>query len=153
LPRLFKQYSIAASQREQMIGIVGVQMALSRMPEALGLFGQLTTSPAELSTREWRIRNAVYQSDWAMAKAWILDLPAVEKSSDRWQYWLARSLEAAGEQLSAQQAKSIYTELAAKRGYYPYLAADRLGIAYSLKPVSLTVNPEMRRRLEGQSAA
>jgi len=90
-----------------------------------------------------RFKEALKQQNWRALKAFYADLPKKDKESYRWKYWYARALEQLGE---AGYAKVIFTELAALRDYYGYLAADRVALPYQLQN-----HPTQYTRQEGQA--
>lgn len=90
-----------------------------------------------------RFKEALKQQNWRALKAFYADLPQKDKDSYRWKYWYARALEQLGE---AGKAQVIFTELAALRDYYGYLAADRVSLPYQLQN-----NPIQYTRAEGQA--
>jgi soluble lytic murein transglycosylase len=57
---------------------------------------------------------------------------------ERWQYWLARALHELGQRA---EAREIYVELARGRGYYAFLAADRVGTPYRIEGMA---TPELQ---------
>ena len=69
---------------------------------------------------------AVRAQNWSEAKRWISRLPADLAGKAQWQYWGARALES----LNAEQQEidQGYREVAARRHYYGFLAARRLGL-------------------------
>ncbi|MCQ8103022.1 transglycosylase SLT domain-containing protein [Methylomonas sp. SURF-2] len=89
------------------------------------------------SAREWRVRAALNQQQWHEARAAIADLPETARQDDKWQYWLARALDATGQ---AQEAAAIFQTLATHRGFYGFLAAERLGrdIQLNHQPVGVS---------------
>lgn len=76
-----------------------------------------------------RLRTALADLDWDRIVAWTQSEPADEKIRLRWYYWRARALEQTG---NVAAAREIYTWLAKERDYYGFLAADQLGIEYSM---------------------
>jgi len=87
--------------------------------------------------REWKIRAALLEQNWQHVADALTGLTAEERQEPVWQYWLARSLEATGDRMSAQM---IYQKLAGDRSFYGFLAADLVNKPYNLtdKPVLLT---------------
>ena len=62
---------------------------------------------------------------WAKCIAALDALPPDERGDLRWRYWKARALSNVG-----RSDEAGWTELAAKRDYYGFLAADRIDAAY-----------------------
>ncbi|WP_293774696.1 murein transglycosylase [uncultured Pantoea sp.] len=98
---------------------------------------------------ERRIRLALTQHDRRGLNTWIARLPLEAKEKDEWQYWQADLLFEKGRK---EEAEEILRKLMQARGFYPMVAAQRLGVDYPLqvdeapKPDSATVQgPELAR--------
>ncbi|MCF6322913.1 MAG: transglycosylase SLT domain-containing protein [Gammaproteobacteria bacterium] len=124
---------------------IGMAMALRNKPEALSWLAVLEEKPADQSLREWRVRTALNQQNWDAALAWLYQLNDNEQQMTRWQYWRARALEALGQQV---EAEAIYNTLAMSRGYYSFLAADKLARPYRLEHAALLQNDELATNIE-----
>lgn len=79
---------------------------------------------------EVRLRWALSEQDWAALQATLPLLSEPAREKNEWRYWRARALAAGGD---AATAKAIFASLASERDYYGFLAADRLGQAYSFR--------------------
>ena len=101
--------------------------AAHRNPRLLGLF-------ALASFAEGR---------WEDCLAALDALPPAERGELRWRYWRARTLEALG-----RDADRVWSEVAAERDYYGFLAADRLGLPYRFRERPASVSPERIEALE-----
>ena len=98
---------------------------------------------------ERRVRLALSQNDRRGLNTWIARLPLEAKEKDEWQYWQADLLYSQGRK---EEADEILHKLMQARGFYPMVAAQRLGVKYPLqideapKPDSATVQgPELAR--------
>ncbi|MEQ4585275.1 MAG: murein transglycosylase, partial [Pantoea agglomerans] len=98
---------------------------------------------------ERRVRLALSQHDRRGLNTWIARLPLEAKEKDEWQYWQADLL---FEKDRKEEAEEILRKLMQARGFYPMVAAQRLGVDYPLqvdeapKPDSATVQgPELAR--------
>jgi peptidoglycan lytic transglycosylase (EC:3.2.1.-) len=99
---------------------------------------------------ERRVRMAIGNGDRHGLNTWLARLPMDAKDKDEWRYWQADLLMERGRD---QEAKDILHALMQQRGFYPMLAAQRLGEDYPIrveKPegtvAPLLVNgPEMLR--------
>jgi len=96
-------------------------------------------SLGDLKLIEQRIRYAIKLDNWHDIELWLsrLSLPLQE---DKWVYWQARVLE--NKQQTAQ-ANKLYQQIAAKRTYYGFLAAQKLGLDYQFN--AQMVNEESQR--------
>ncbi|MDO9105525.1 MAG: transglycosylase SLT domain-containing protein [Methylovulum sp.] len=91
------------------------------------------------NVQEWKIKAGLLEQNWQHVRDALASLTAEARQEPGWQYWLARSLAATGDNAAAQ---SVYLKLAEDRSFYGFLAADALDKPYNLgdKPVSLAVN-------------
>lgn len=149
---LARLYLKSPDERDQALGLLGLEMALDRDVEALAWYSKLTRHPSDARAREWRVRTAIYHSAWDKARSWIEQLPDTERKEQRWRYWLARSYEGLPGEGNQLLARGQYALLAKERGYYPYLAADRLKQSYALNHQRVPADPALRSRLETQPA-
>lgn len=81
---------------------------------------------------ERRVRLALGNNDRRGLNTWIARLPVEAKEKDEWQYWQADLLL---EQGRKEEAEEILRKLTQARGFYPMVAAQRLGIRYPLQVV------------------
>lgn len=98
---------------------------------------------------ERRVRMALGAGDRAGLNTWLARLPMEAKEKDEWRYWQADLLLERGRDA---EGKEILHSLMQQRGFYPMIAAQRLGEDYPLRvdkavaanPV-LIQGPEMAR--------
>lgn len=116
---------------------LALAMGFNKNKNAYNRLNQLATVDEEV--REWKVRAALLEQNWQHVSDALTGLKFEEREEPRWQYWLARSLDEAGNTL---QAQTIYNKLAADRSFYGFLAADTINKPYQLlnKPVSLEKN-------------
>jgi soluble lytic murein transglycosylase len=80
---------------------------------------------------EWWARFLLNTQDWPAVISVIEQMPDDTRNDDRWQYWLAQ----AGLRSGQVKPPSVpLQELAARANYYGFLAADELGLNYSICP-------------------
>ncbi|WP_039057533.1 murein transglycosylase [Enterobacter sp. Bisph1] len=103
-----------------------------------------------LSLLERRVRMAIGSGDRHGLNTWLSRLPMEAKEKDEWRYWQADLLLERGRE---DEGKTILRALMRQRGFYPMVAAQRLGEDYPLQidkasgnvsPL-LTQGPEMAR--------
>jgi len=85
------------------------------------------------------IRDALRQQDWPRVEEWLMRLPQDSRDSDRWQYWLARTLAHEGSPEAVAHARAIFESLSQLRSFYGFLAADIIGAGYRMvdRPVAV----------------
>ncbi|MCB1919457.1 MAG: transglycosylase SLT domain-containing protein [Candidatus Competibacteraceae bacterium] len=118
--------------------LLALWIASDYHPTALARLTALPETVVDADVREWRIRVCLKQGDWPAALHWLDQLPPEERDSPRWQYWRGRALEALNRIEPAQQA---YRNASGHRDYYGFLAADRLGVPYTITNTPLAVSP------------
>lgn len=98
---------------------------------------------------ERRVRMALGAGDRAGLNTWLARLPMEAKEKDEWRYWQADLLLERGREA---EAKEILHSLMQQRGFYPMIAAQRLGEDYPLRVdkagavnQALVQGPEMAR--------
>ena len=120
---------VDAEKQYAMLQTLAIAQARKQLPGAEAWFSIIPDRYLTDVAREWRVRSALRQSQWAMALSALNALTPSQKSDDRWQYWLARANEELNE---TDTAIAHFTTLAQRRSYYGFLAADRLGLPYEL---------------------
>ncbi len=99
---------------------------------------------------ERRVRMALGTGDRRGLNTGLARLPMEAKEKDEWRYWQADLLLERGREA---EAKEILHQLMQQRGFYPMVAAQRIGEEYELKidkapqnvDSALTQGPEMAR--------
>lgn len=114
-------------------GQVAYQVALwtvaSYLPGAAQRLAAVPAAAYDTKLHEWRVREALSRGDDAGALAAIERMGEAQRRDAQWRYFEARLRERAGQ---AAQARALYAEAARNAGFHGWLAADRLGTAYTL---------------------
>ena len=93
-------------------------------------------------------RQAIRFGAWESVIRAIDSMTVTQKQEDRWQYWLARSVEKRNDSGSRQTARAIYSKLAqAGDDYHNLLAKDQLGQRYSSVPGNQQPSSQDMQRL------
>ncbi|WP_249022356.1 murein transglycosylase [Kluyvera ascorbata] len=79
---------------------------------------------------ERRVRMALGTGDRSGLNTWLARLPMEAKEKDEWRYWQADLLMERGRD---DEARSILLSLMQQRGFYPMVAAQRLGEPHALR--------------------
>lgn len=118
---------------------LGVLAARHHLEEAYTWLARVSASDNDEELRLWRMKSALRSGEWETARYFLATLNTEEQESERWRYWRARILEHTDEKA---EAMAIYRALSRERGYYGFLAADRLGADYSMGHKSIEVSKE-----------
>ena len=130
--RLKHNYTFSLVEQHAIQGNIANRAALNRQDKTLLFYG-------DTPHQHWRARAALWQQDWPATQKAIRSLNLEEQNTTRWQYWLARSYAAQGQQHKADQ---IYHKLMFQRDYYGFLSADKLGKDYHVNHQSLTFSQQ-----------
>lgn len=118
-----KDYPFTQEQENQIKRDIGIYLSHQKSTLALDWLTKLPDEAHDSVSKEWRIRNALANQDWACALKWIEKLSPEQQAEKTWQYWRARSLEGLHRK---EEATAIYEEIAPHRNYYSFLASLRL---------------------------
>ncbi|PIQ39519.1 MAG: lytic murein transglycosylase [Thalassolituus sp. CG17_big_fil_post_rev_8_21_14_2_50_53_8] len=109
---------------------IALRAARRHMPEAITWLTSLPASAQNEDTRSWLARLYIVNQQWPQTVAAIDAMPDNERQQSNWLYWKARALEVTGHR---DLAEALYLLLANDRGYYSFLASERLGIPLKLE--------------------
>ncbi len=73
------------------------------------------------------VLTSIRDEDWQSALDWLNRMEPEQQHSERWRYWRGRVLESMGR---LEESRDVYLLNADARGYYSFLAADRIGSSY-----------------------
>lgn len=133
---------------------LALRAAWRHRPEADMLLSALEGSAIDKETREWKVRSALRNGNWHLARENLYALPDNELITNQWQYWSARVHAQLGQ---PEHAHEIYDRLSHETDYYGFLASEKLGREYTFnnEPVvnkddayhvqSLAEQPDMLR--------
>ncbi|ROO24734.1 hypothetical protein SAOR_13840 [Salinisphaera orenii MK-B5] len=148
-PRLVERLNPDAAQQYEMKRYLALLYAQNHESEALAWFARLDHARMDAHELGWEIRAAIYQQRWPLVIEAIHDLPPELADEEEWRYWQARALAETGDD---EAARARYQALARERSYHGYLAADALGLDYSLNERPLAPDTDALARLRAQPA-
>ena len=93
---------------------------------------------------EIRLRWALSEQDWLALEQTLPQLSVEARDDSVWRYWQAMLLQQRGD---VEQSRVALQALAEERGYYSFLAADKLGEAYAFNHQPLELEAAAREPL------
>jgi len=136
--------ALPAGLRRELRDLLGTALARAGAPDALEWL-RGARAPQALEARAVAALSARAWDELASA---VAAMPAGLAARERWRYWGARAVEPG----DAAAARSRLAELARERGYYPFLAADRLRLPYALDGEPIRVDPARVATVAAQPA-
>ncbi len=124
-----ERFPLTAAQTAKVRRAVGLRLAWRHDPRAWDWLARIPDSLSDKAVAAWRVRAALRQRHWYRARRALARLPADLRDAGQWRYWAARVSERQGE---AQRAAALFRRVAGETGFYGFLAADRLGLAYAI---------------------
>lgn len=93
---------------------------------------------------EIRLRWLLEEQDWNGLLATLPRLTQDSAAEAGWRYWQAYAMQQLGKR---DEARAIFESVAQERGYYGFLAADRLGKDYAFNHLSFALESSRREPL------
>jgi len=108
---------------------IALRAAKNHVVNSANWLANLSKSLKNKDTHAWRVRMLLMQEDWQQVLLAIQAMPEQQQLESRWLYWRAQALDMLKQDVAA---KLMYEQLAQGRGYYSFLSAERLGVAYRM---------------------
>ncbi len=140
-----QSFTINKQLAEKLERRLALKLVFERETGAFERLGQLDEHSK--SSRTWRVRIALIEQNWPNVLAAIHALNSEEKTDEKWQYWLARAYI---ETDKPEMAQALLIELANKRSFYGFLAADKVNSLYQLSENPIKVSAEEITTLKNQ---
>ncbi|MBA7843438.1 murein transglycosylase [Klebsiella sp. RHBSTW-00484] len=151
IPSLVQAQQLNEDQTQELRDIVAWRLMGSDVTEEQAIWRDDAIMRSQsTSLVERRVRMALGAADRRGLNTWLARLPMEAKEKDEWRYWQADLLLERGRD---DEAKDILHSLMQQRGFYPMVAAQRLGEEYTFRidkapanlDPALTSVPEMAR--------
>jgi len=126
--------SLTAKQFGYLQRKIAVRAAKQHNVQATTWLAKLDPKLQNNETRAWHVRLLLLQQKWQQVIVAIQAMPEAQRLNSRWLYWQAHALQTLKQN---NAANSLFEQVAKGRGYYSFLSADRLAIAYHMnaKPI------------------
>lgn len=124
---------------------IALWMARDGLPGAYEQLADLPVAARNAEVQRWLARTSLRLKDWSTLVTDIEAMSAEERASEEWQYWYGIGLRRLDREADGD---AILQELAEQRSYYGFLAADELGLPYSLADEALVADEQRIAELE-----
>ncbi|NNF51379.1 MAG: transglycosylase SLT domain-containing protein [Gammaproteobacteria bacterium] len=143
------QFDFSAAERNGVSRKIAVWAARKHLPDSAELLAAVPARARNLDVREWQVRTALRNRDWAAVYAYINELPGAERDQEMWRYWRGRALQELGQN---EAADAVFRGLAKERDYYGFLAADQVGLPYRFEHRPIVPDTELLTSLADRPA-
>lgn len=141
--------TFSLAQRKQIETAIALQSLFAKAHENdVWLRGALVRLQSDKLV-EIRLRWALAEQDWPAVEMALPLLSAIARQKGVWRYWQADTSARSGD---TGAADAIFQSLAMTRDYYGFLAADRLGKAYTFNNQPLVLQAAASAPLAGLPA-
>lgn len=147
LPVLLRRADMTTALKGRLLRAAAMAAAYERSPAAVRTFDDVPIEALDALALEWRVRTALWAGDFGKVRTWTEQLPPTMAALPRWKYWHARAVEAID---GTAAATPLYSDIAALRDYYGYLAADRLQQPYQMNIKASAQDLAMQASLESE---
>ncbi len=136
------QDRLTAAERNYAHLALAMHAALARNPEAGALYAAAGNVETTAQQRAWQVRAALRAGDWKAVRSAIEAMPAIERETADWIYWLGRAYAATG---NRDAGDALFVRIAGEPHFYGMLAAEELGQPFAPPPATA---PLPRAKLE-----
>ncbi|MBN4073898.1 lytic transglycosylase domain-containing protein, partial [bacterium AH-315-E07] len=125
--RMVAPRNIDANLIQDTVNTIALTLAQKHKPAARSWYERLPADARDSQNNEWYLRSLLRAQDWQAISDAINHLPREQAQSQQWRYWQARALEHLD---NKKESERLYAQVAQKRSYYGFLAADRIDQRY-----------------------
>ena len=139
-----KNMRFSQEQRSSILTSLGAAGARRQDKRALKFLDSIGEKFVTQKTERNRLTLGIYLKAWPELVKWTRKPPRSDISISRWQYWRAFALREVGR---ASESEALFKEVAKRRDYHGFLAADILGTEYQLSHKEVSVTKEAMNRI------
>lgn len=127
------QYGLSPNEKQTLQN--WLQTRATKLNASVDVESWLKLSETDPSLLPQGLRKAIKQSDWTAYIELYYTLSNEQQQKPQWRYWYANALSKTEDSYASKKViKRIYRSLSESRGYYSFLAADKLKKPYQFTP-------------------
>ncbi len=138
---------------------VAIALAVNKAPISLSLLNALPNHAVDQSVKQWKIARALASKDWNIVRDTLNTLPEHFQVDPGVVFWktkasmeILRNNILGAKHISAQHVLTVMGELAERRDYYGFLAAEEIGQPIKLRHEPLMMSRPLRNQLRQNKA-
>ena len=132
------RFQVDEFERQDIAKKLALSLAIVDREAGFDWLSKVPDEEVDESVKQWRLAITLDGQDWQRTLNVIAGLPEQMQTDLSVVYWKARAMEALGQ---SKWARATYAELAERRDYYGFLAANKLGVKAQLRHEPLFVDP------------
>jgi len=144
LTKLATDHQCAADAQNDTLRTVALQAVEQKLSQAADWLLAIDSDKLDETARQIQLQVALSQQQWDLLAKFIQRWAAADQNTAQAQYWLGRALEQTDQ---LEKAKTLYAQAAQDRGFYGFLAADRLKQPYQFNVQAFPENSENKTKL------
>ncbi|OGA20997.1 MAG: hypothetical protein A3I01_18485 [Betaproteobacteria bacterium RIFCSPLOWO2_02_FULL_65_24] len=125
----------SAGEQGYVWGQLALHAARRNLPEALLWYAEAAAAPLAEEQLAWRMRASLRQGNWNEVKVTAEKMSPPQRNEPAWIYWQGRADLALG---NVAEARTLFARIAGEHHFYARLAAEELGLAFSVPPKGYT---------------
>jgi len=129
----------SAEEQGYVWGQLALHAARRNLPEALQWYAEAADAPLAEEQLAWRMRASLRQGNWREVKITAEKMSPLQRNEPAWIYWQGRAALALG---NAEEARALFERIAGEHHFYARLAAEELGLDFTIPPKGYTPTPE-----------
>ncbi len=147
--KLLARFKLNKQDYQTAIAQLGRSLATKHQSQAWFWLDKVEDQYSDKYIRTWRVRAAIREQNWQNVLSAIKRLTDEEQQKSRWLYWQAKANSKLGH---SELAESIFESLSTSRGYYSFLAADKLNKPYAFENTPLKFETQALNKLHQHPA-
>lgn len=148
--RAQKRFTFTDKQHAYVANRFAVSMAIAKHEDAEYWLIKSEILEQDPEVLRWHLTILLKDQNWSSIINLIEKASPILTSSHEYQYWLARSYAALGNE---NKANDLFIQLAGERHYYGFLASARLGQSFNFQNKPLVIEKDVIDRIEQMPSA
>jgi soluble lytic murein transglycosylase len=139
------KFSFSNEQKAQVANKFAISMAIAKHEDAEAWLMTSESLEQDPEVLRWHLAILLKDQNWSSIINLVEKAPPSLTSASEYQYWLARSYAALGNE---NKANDLFHQLASERHYYGFLASARLGQSFNFQDQPLVIAQEVVERIQ-----
>lgn len=140
-----KKFTFSKAQKAYIANKFAISMAIAKHEDAEAWLMTSESLEQDPEVLRWHLAILLKDQNWSSIINLVEKASPTLTSASEYQYWLARSYVALGNE---NKANELFQQLASERHYYGFLASARLGQSFNFQHKPLAIAQEVVERIQ-----